>query len=177
MRLFRLFLIASLAVAALLLPSLASADGITWTLSSLPLSDGGSLSGTFNYDASSNTYSAIDLTSTAGSLLGGTLYTTLTPPFFSNTTFLGLGPATIPGSFANLTFLELYFNNSLTNAGGTDPAYAIEIFCANSTCSNYVERCSPTGTVIGRPVSTPEPSTLFLLASAFLALFLLGRRP
>ena len=175
MRSSRLFLIASLAVTALLLPSLASADGITWTLEGVTLNDTGTVTGTFNYNATTNSYSAIDISSTSGSALNGTLYSTLTPAFFSTSTLLGVGPATIPGgNYAGLTFLELFFTNLLTNSGGTDPVYAVEIYCANSNCTSQTERVSTGGTVIGT-VPTSEPASLLLLASGLLALTLFRR--
>jgi hypothetical protein len=178
MRFARLFLIAIFAVAALLLPSLASADGITWTLEDVALNDGGFVTGAFNYNATTNSFSAIDLTSTSGSLLNGMNYTTLTPPFFSTSTLLGVGPATIPsGGYTGLTFLELFFTNPLTNSGGTDSVYAVETFCANSNCSTYTKRTSTSGYVTTNPAAAPEPASLLLLVSGLLALFLSRPRP
>ena len=59
-----------LAVPALLVllcvPSVASADGITWTLSGVTFDDGGTASGSFVYDAVTNTVSSINIVTTAG---------------------------------------------------------------------------------------------------------------
>lgn len=177
MRFSRVFLMASIAVAALLLPSLASADGITWTLEDVALNDGGSVTGSLNYNATTNSYSAIDITSSPGSLLGGTTYTTLTPPFFSTSTLLGVGPSTIPGgNYTDLTFLELFFTNPLTNSGGTDPVYAVETYCSNSNCSTYTERTSTSGFATTSPAATPEPATLALLLCGLLVPFVFCRR-
>jgi len=177
MRLVRLTLIfaAAMALAILLLPATASADGITWTLNDVTLNDGGTVTGSFNYDDGTNTYSAINISSTSGSLLNGTAYMTLTPAFFSGSTLLGAGPATIPGgNFAGLTFLELMFLNPLNNAGGTDSVQVFEIYCANSNCSTQTERQGAAGTVVGA-IATPEPSSLLLLVGGFLAITLLRR--
>jgi len=175
MRFSRFFLIAFIAVAALFSPSLASADGITWTLNNVNLNDGAILIGAFNYDAATNTYSAIDLASSSGTLNGMT-YTTLTPEFFSTTTLLGVGPTTIPGgNFAGLSFLQLFFTNPLTNSGGTDPVYTVETYCANANCSSQTQRVSIIGGTVTGSVATPEPASLLILACGLLAVFILRR--
>ncbi len=72
-----------LAVPALLVllcvPSVASADGITWSLSGVTFDDGGTASGSFVYDAVTNTVSAVNIVTTAGTTFGGTTYTALGP--------------------------------------------------------------------------------------------------
>ncbi len=58
-------------------PSIASADGITWDLSGVTFDDGGTASGSFVYDASTNKYSSIDIITTSGTTLAGATYTSL----------------------------------------------------------------------------------------------------
>ena len=176
MRASRLLWIASVALAALLLPSLASADGITWTLNGVTFTDGATASGSFNYDASSNSYSSIDVTTGAGTVFPSTLYTTTSVEFFSNNFLLGLGPTSVPSDLTGVTLLGLYFTNALTNTGGTDPVYLVEFFCGNSNCSDLNTRYSLPGSVTGTPVSTPEPGSLLFLASGLLACFLFRPR-
>ncbi len=119
MRTSRLFIVAAFVLAALLLPSLASADGITWNISGVNFFiDGGTVTGSFNYNATTNTYSAVNVTSTAGLFLGGTTYSTLTDAILSGSTVLGLGQNPFyDGNLAGQSVLELFFNDPLTNAG------------------------------------------------------------
>jgi|GEM_PF-3259387 hypothetical protein len=169
MRHARFALVAALAVVLLLVPSHAWADGITWSLTGVDLSDGGAVTGSFCYNATSNAYSAINVSSTSGLLLAGTLYTTLTPAYFSGSTLLGLGPATLPSDYSGLTFLQLIFTNPLTSAGVPDPVYAVETYCQDSQCNATIIRTSLTGSVTANPVPAPEPASLFLLALGLLA--------
>ena len=177
MRSSRLLLLALMTAAALLLPAVASADGVTWTLEGVTFNDGGGVSGSFNFNQNTTAYSAIDLVSTSGSILGGNTYTTQSSAFFSTATLLGVGPAqVIAGDYSNLTFLELFFTNPLTNDGGTDPVYAVEIFCADATCSDQMKRDTSEGYVTTAPVAAPEPASLLLLLSGLFALLLFRPR-
>ena len=47
---------------------------LTWTISNATFSDGGTASGTFVYDADTNTYSSINITTTTGSVRSGASY-------------------------------------------------------------------------------------------------------
>lgn len=164
MRGFRLSVLTILLV-LFLLPASTWADGITWTVNNITLNDGGTVSGSFIYDAATNLYSSPDVTSTAGFLFSGAVYTSVTDAIFSNSTVLGLGPnPTNTSNFTGETFLELMFLNPLTDAGGADPVFAVEFVCTDATCSAPIERTSLSGAV----VTTPEPSTALLLILALL---------
>lgn len=86
----------------------ARAVVVTWTLDGVTFDDGAMATGSFDYDADTNMYSAINLTTTAGVLPGET-YTTASVA--SNATFLEL-------LIITNTFLQLNFSAPLTNAGG-----------------------------------------------------------
>lgn len=166
MRGLRLAILTNLLV-LVFLPASTWADGITWTVNNITLNDGGMVSGSFTYDAATNLYSSPDVTSTAGSLFSGAVYTSVTDAIFSNSTVLGLGPnPTNTSNFTGETFLELMFLNPLTNAGGTDSVFAVEFICTDAACSAPIERTSLSGAV----VTTPEPSTALLLMIALLSL-------
>ena len=176
MRSLRTLLIAA---AVLLLPSLASADGITWTLNDVTFIGGGSASGSFNYDAVSNLYSAVNVATTAGAPFAGSSYNTITDAIYFNSTAIGFGPNPFlnynGGNLTGATVIELLFLNPLTNAGGTDSVYAVEFLCNDSTCDDPATRYSTSGFVSGSSVPAPEPSSLILLASALAAFFLFRR--
>ena len=135
------------------------------------------VTGSFNYNATTNNYSAINVSSTLGTLFSGSAYTTLSNSFFTGSTLLGLGPnPTNTSNFTGENFLELFFTNPLTNAGGTDSVYAVEIVCTNSTCTFPTVRYGLSGSVTTNSVATPEPTSLLLLAAGLLTLFTLRPR-
>jgi hypothetical protein len=177
MRTSRLIFAAALLLAVLLIPSLASADGITWTLSNVNLLDGGTVTGSFNYNATTNAYSAINVSSTAGLFFGGASYSTVTDAVMSGATILGLGQNPFyDGDLTGQSVLELFFNNALTNAGGTDSVFAAEFICTNATCILPITRISYSGNVTSSPVGAPEPASFLLLAAGLLTLVLLRFR-
>jgi len=52
----------------------ACAGPITWTLQGVTFADGGTASGSFVFDATADVYSSINITTTVGSVLGGSTY-------------------------------------------------------------------------------------------------------
>jgi len=176
-------------------PSIATADGITWTLSGVAFGDwttasgatigtGGTASGSFFFDAlNPNTYSDISVSTTAwATLLVPTIYTSLTPLANSNSTGLGLQapPCSDPScpDLTNISFLFLVFSNPLTNAGGTVqisllPSDSVEeLLCLNSGCSDFDVRLVTGGEVSGVATATPEPASFLLLGIGLLALLI-----
>lgn len=159
----RCLIIASVLLALFSLPPIASADGITWDLVGVTFSDGGTASGSFVYDATTNTYSDIDITTTAGSAFGGATYTFIGTEYVSSAGEMIL--VTTLGDLANTPTLVLYFDGGeLTNLGGTLSVSGIgEGICNNtSDCSVATELREITGGEV--VASTPEPPALSLLS-------------
>jgi len=162
----------------------ASADGVAWTLHGMLFSDGATASGSFVYDASTNTVSAVDITTTSGSLFEGATYTTVDPSFTPLPSDIGVVVLLLP-DFTASSALELEFFTSntfatpenLTNAGGTVFTALNEFVCLNPACTsvNDLRGTIGDGTVTGT-VSTPETSTLLLLAMGLPGLYILRRR-
>jgi hypothetical protein len=165
---FRGLITAFLLVVLLCMPSIASADGITWTLSDVTFDDGGVASGSFVYDALTNTYSSIDMTTTSGSAFAGTTYNALSGLFGSTSTGMLLGAS---GDLTDTDVLLLLFSAPLTDSGGTVVLFSVlEGTCDNTDCSvSTLDRSTSGGELVGT-VTTPEPSTLSLLAVALVAL-------
>ena len=175
-------------------PSIASADGITWTLNGVTFGDwttssgatigtGGSASGSFVFDAlNPNTYSDISVSTTPwATLLVPTSYTSLTPLANSNSTGLGLQtpPCSDPScvDLTNISFLFLVFDDPLTNAGGTIPISLVpgdsmEFICLDAGCGTFDARSVTGGEVSGVAVATPEPAASLLLGIGLLALLI-----
>ena len=167
------------------LAPIASADGVTWTMSGLTFTDGSTATGSFVFDAATNTVSAIHVVTSAGTLFTGETYTALDPgfgPFAFDMAFV-----TTPslGDYTGMTVLELEFFTgldentflSLKNAGGVVVADLNELVCANAVCSTVNADLRGTvqgGTVVG--VVTPKTATLLLLGFGVLGFIAAAKR-
>lgn len=157
----------------------ASADGVTWTLTNLTFPDGATITGSFVYDATTNTVTDINVVSSAGLTLSNTTfagasYNQLAPDFGPFAFEMGF----LSGSTSPNFGIELEFYTSpdgtafqsLTNAGGTVFADINEFTCFDSKCDTFAEirGTVPGGTVVGVPVK--EPSAFLLLGVGVLGL-------
>lgn len=155
----------------------AVAAPVTWTLTGVVFNDGGTATGSFTYDASTNTYSSVNITTTTGSSRTGTTYHFVCgqdvpscvglPPtsgFFLNLTTSSATQTGLPG-------MALSFGTALTNSGGLISAFALEGTCSNAACLNPVAptRNSIAGSVSAAgPPATPVPTSLLLAATGLL---------
>ena len=160
--------------------SLAIAAPATWTLSGVTFADGGTASGSFAYDASTNTYSNINITTTAGTTFGtGATYAALNPGAASSATLLLAVPSGAVTTGTRL--LAVGFPSALTNAGGTLSLIGSgsnETTCGNSGCTTAggTARLVTAGSVTstGSGTGTQPVPTLSNVALAVLAALLLG---
>ena len=164
----------------------AFAVPVTWTLSGVTFSDGGTASGSFVYDADTNTYSAVHIETVAGSSPNASLNTTSLnyvctapctgpAPSANNVLVLSRVPAT---DLTNTPALALNaFGAPLTNAGGSIAIIGGgNALCVDATCSDSADspvRTIVTGAVIGAAqaavtTAVPTLSDTALLACALL---------
>ena len=153
----------------------ASAAPLPMDLERVTFADGGTASGSFVYDAATNTYSSVNVTTTAGTIRSGSTYN-----FVSN----GVTPssaavlvATVVAS-SNATGTPAFFmgfGTALTGTGGSVLIGGQEANCSNATCTGPTgpTRFTATGSVIGGAVPTTVP-TLSSWMFGLLALLLAG---
>ncbi len=161
----------------------AQAAPITWNLSNVGFADGGTASGSFQYDADTGSYSNIAITTTQVASFGAT-YGTPNPVNPGNASLL-LVIADLPPLAIDLTgtpALALSFTSPLTNLGGTSDIISRSLggFSFESTCS--LASCSvvsgSTRDVVSGQVTTnvPAPATAALLSLALVGGALARRR-
>jgi hypothetical protein len=157
----------SLTLILLLAAGSAQAAPVTWTIDSLLFDDGGTGTGTFVYDANTNIYSDISIVTTAGSVLGGSVYSFINPGPLSPPSASGV--ALVSSDLADLTGLPaigIGFAAALTNTGGLISIDAgIEGTCVNAGCD--APNAFPVRNILSGQLSAiPVPAAVWLFASA-----------
>jgi hypothetical protein len=166
-----------------LFSSQANAIPVSWELQNWLFNDGGSASGSFVFDADANAFSAISITTTAGSLQPGASYGVPNPFSPGGGSFgLGLIEAVVPDlTGAPNLYAELL--QDLTNSGGVIAVnlngFSLESTCGLPNCSliavGGAERRFLSGSVASvSPV--PVPAAVWLFGTALIGLVGFGKR-
>lgn len=165
--------VSRLFLAFCLCSGLGSAAPVLWIVSGT-FNDGGTASGSFIYDADTNVYSAINVTTTTGSTRSGALYTVQ-----NGGNANGLGMVTIVAPNLTGTPWFHFSFSTLTNAGGTRSVNGQEVTCAAPACGSGVGPTRNfTGTIQSSapPVPLPPTMVLTLIAMALIGLDQARRR-
>lgn len=171
--------VAALALVAALSCGVALATPVTWTLTGVTFSDGASATGSFKYDASTNTYSDWSIAVGAGTMSAFTYDTSdsmLMTWYNADATGVGIW------SNSPTRYINLNFASALTNAGGTvslsalslGPLYGSSLDsweCGNCAGLRYISG----GSLVGLR-TVPEPASLLLVGAALLATGLARQR-
>jgi len=154
-------------VAGILFSSGGFAAPVTWTINNAVFDDGGAVSGTFDYDADTNSYSNIALLTTDGSsTFSGTTY--LSSQSVSSASFFN-SSTTLNDVGTGLTVFAMQFFQPLTNAGG-----AVALFTGDEYNSSFTLQRSLLG---GATVSAvPVPAAVWLFGSALAGLGWMRRK-
>jgi len=152
--------------------SFAQATPLTWTLQNVSFEDGGTVTGSFTYDAMTNMYSNIAITTTTTPLFN-------TPIFGFSQGFDALSNNDgSPGA----PVLALIFVSPLTDLGGIIDIFpgdnansgSFETTCATANCVTIIgggqENIIISGQVTANPQQQPipEPASVFLLSTGLL---------
>jgi len=116
----------------------AQAAPVQYTLSGVTFSDTATASGSFQYDAATNTYSNVNITTT-GATRAGETYNSVSSGFAGDSG--GVLLVTTPGSQAGLPGLSLLFSPVLPGTAGTASLTGQEANCSDSGCE------APSGTI------------------------------
>ncbi|MFK7888683.1 MAG: hypothetical protein AB8G16_17640 [Gammaproteobacteria bacterium] len=152
----------------------ALAAPIQWVLQDVSFDDGGTAFGSFVFDADTNTFTSIAITTTDGSALSGSFY-----EFVNFEAGLLDADSVLLAADANPVFGTSAFNMNLaapmTNAGGTidlalaPPPFAFESTCLSDPCTSFfsIDRQIVSGSIS----AVPLPGAIWLFS---MALGLLG---
>ena len=178
--------IALAATTILILSTSAKAAVIEWDLYNVQFDDGGTAFGSFFYDADTNIFSNIDITTTTGTTFTGTYYEFMNPDItpYADSLHLTATPGTADGTRAfNINLVSI-----MTNAGGaisllTPPApTSFEGLCSGPICNSF-KPAPDNRLVISGWVSTsasitpvPIPAAVWLFGSGLLGLIGVARR-
>lgn len=120
----------------------ALAAPITWSLFGVTLDDGGVASGTFVYDADTNTFSAVNIVTSGGGQPGAT-FTQIGGVYGGAGLAVAasrIGVLTLSGPGVGQRNLNLQLVSGMTNAGGLivirpTSAFSAEVTCADAPCA------------------------------------------
>jgi hypothetical protein len=144
----------ALCALAMLFAASAKAVPVQYYLQNVTFNDGGIASGSFVYDADTNTYSNINIKTTPASTRPAGTFTAIVPGFASSS---GMFVAsTTAADLTGVPGLNLQFVTPLTNAGGTVNVAptSVEGVCVNATCAVGMP---PFRNVVSGQVSTQGP--------------------
>ena len=132
--------------------SYAMAGPIQWTASGITFNGGGQVSGSFDYDADTNSFTNIDLTTPFDT--NAFQYLDTSNPDDTNSAGAFLFTDTASSDLTGAQVLYVVVNPALSGAGGTAPLAVLEEgTCANATCA-------------GQPASHDTESGEFVASSA-----------
>ncbi len=117
----------------------AAATPMTWFLTGFTFADGATATGSFVFDASTHSFSSVNIATTTATRTGAT-YNTLSTGLIPDATGALFDTSVAPNQ-TGLPGFSMFFSSPLTGAGGTSTVTGKEADCADPGCS------TPTGTM------------------------------
>ena len=181
---FRSLIAVPVLLVLLCIPSVASADGITWTLSGVSFAGGTKATGSLVFDATTDMVVSASIVTTGcpTCTFTGETYTTQNP---GSAPFMPFSIVLVPtGSVSTgtpLLDLELAMPGLTGSLNPVDllAGVAFEGFCGDDACdvaANSPFRSVTGGQLVGPTVTTPEPSTFLLVGVGLLCLVVTTKR-
>jgi hypothetical protein len=142
---------------------------VVWTFSGGTFSDGGTISGSFIYDAdlgANGTFSSVNVTTTMGTNFIGATYDLIDTSFVGPILFSLLTQGS--GNLTGVHDLTFAVPPGMTDAGGAlgltgGSDSVVEGTCLNSVCNVVADaRTVTAGTIDGVAESAPEPASMLL---------------
>lgn len=179
------------AIASFVVAGSANAAVLTWTLQDVVFTDGGSASGTFDFDTSTNTYSNISITTTGGTANAGSTYGVPDPANGGGNATVLIAVASAMVDYTDTPFLAFVWTSALTDLGGAvaiDPLayYTFESLCSDVSCASVggpsipeyrrLVSGSAISTIISPPSEVPLPAALPLFLAGLAGLGVAKRR-
>ncbi|WP_296594866.1 PEPxxWA-CTERM sorting domain-containing protein [Phenylobacterium sp.] len=168
---------AAIGAVALLTPGLAQATPLTWTLNNAVFSDGGVATGSFVWDADTQTIGDYEFSVSGGDTdtFPAVSYESASAPVNPSYQEFSDGPNTVRLYLfirdASATPRDFYLSvaNELTDAGGTVGLDFVSAFAAGEcySCAPYRPFKSGTVTAQGITGGVPEPATWALMVMGF----------
>lgn len=175
----KLFASAAVALSFLTFTATAQAAPLQWTLTDVTFDDGGSATGSFVYDADSNTYSNIALKTTAGTAGAAAEFRTqcTTAHCLSALPELLFIASANQSDLTNVPLLDIEPSAPLTNTPATvDLVFGMSFLCSNAACTGIGGglRVSTTGKLVGAPYIAPPATPTSVPATSAWSLGLLA---
>lgn len=170
----RIISLAVVSMAIVLSAGTAGAAPLKWTLQNFVFDDGGTAAGSFEFDAATGAFSAIAVTTTAGSTRSGASHTI---PLSGNPVlfYASAGPEPFVPFVTQRFFFALA--SAMTAGGGTIAVTGGYEGACDATCSFVFEpRAVLRNASITTAPSVPEPTALLLFGSSLSGVLVWRRR-
>lgn len=163
-------------------PVSAFAGPIQWNFSGATFTDGGTLTGSFTFNADDATFSSVDVVISGSTTPAFNVTMLFDDPAFSSATSFEASAA-LPATVGSTPSVFAQLSEVMTNAGGTIPLEIGDAYagiCSTTTCSSYVtgeDYPLISGSITTNATGVPEPGSWATLGLGLIGLAALKLRP